>query len=220
MADPAVYDLDTLKKPQREALVAFWEAWQDELGQVRIVDPACGSGAFLIEAFDQLHTVYEISNDRLKELRGSRSLFDPDRQILQHNLYGVDLNDEAIEICRLSLWIKTAARRKVLTSLDHTIRVGNSVVSDPSVNPRALDWQVAFPEVFDAGGFDVVVGNPPYVRQEWISPIKPYLEANYRTFHGMADLYVYFYELACRVLKPGGRLSFVVTNKWMKAGYG
>ncbi|MDZ4683791.1 MAG: N-6 DNA methylase [Planctomycetaceae bacterium] len=220
LADPAVYELDALKKPQRDALVRFWEAWQDELKTIRILDPACGSGAFLIEAFDQLHTVYQVSNDRLEELRGHRTLFDPDREILQHNLYGVDLNEEAIEICRLSLWIKTAARGKVLTSLDHTICVGNSVISDPAIHPRAFDWQVAFPEVFANGGFDVVVGNPPYVRQEWLADIKPYLQANYRAFHGMADLYVYFYELGCRVLKPGGRLSFVVTNKWMKAGYG
>ena len=66
----------------------------------------------------------------------------------------------------------------------------------------------------------MVVGNPPYVRQEWLSPIKPYLQSAYRAYHGMADLYVYFYELGLRVLKPGGLLSFVVTNKWMKAGYG
>lgn len=220
LADPAVYQLEALKEPQRKALVGFWESWQDELKTVRVVDPACGSGAFLIEAFDQLHNVYQQSNDRLEELRGSRSLFDPDRQILQHNLYGVDLNSEAVEICRLSLWIKTAARGKVLTSLDHTIRVGNSVVSDPAIHPRALDWHAAFPEVVASGGFDVVVGNPPYVRQEWLGPIKPYLQATYRTFHGMADLYVYFYEVGTKVLKPGGRLSFIVTNKWMKAGYG
>ena len=95
-----------------------------------------------------------------------------DRQILQHNLYGVDLNDEAVDICRLSLWIKTAQPGKVLTSLDHNIRVGNSVVADPAVHPRAFDWRAAFPEVFAAGGFDVVVGNPPYVRQEWISAVQ------------------------------------------------
>ena len=167
LADPAVYELESLKKPQREALVDFWEAWQDELKTVRVVDPACGSGAFLIEAFDQLHKVYQISNDRLEELRGSRSLFDPDKQILQHNLYGVDLNEEAIEICRLSLWIKTAARGKVLTSLDHTIRVGNSVVGDKSVHPRAFDWQAEFPEVIADGGFDVVVGNGTAHASEW-----------------------------------------------------
>lgn len=201
-------------------MVRFWEAWQDELATIRLLDPACGSGAFLIQSFDQLHAAYEASNDRLFELRGHRTLFDLDRQILQNNLYGVDLNEEAIEICKLSLWIKTAQRGKILTSLDHTIRVGNSIVSDPTIDPVAFDWESAFPEVFAAGGFDVVVANPPYVRQELLSPIKPYLEANYKTYHGMADLYVYFYELGLRLLKPGGLLCFVVTNKWMKASYG
>ncbi|MCX6877413.1 MAG: N-6 DNA methylase [Verrucomicrobia bacterium] len=220
LADPNAYDPDTLTEPQRKALIRFWEAWQEVLKCLRILDPACGSGAFLIETFDQLHAVYEISNARLEELRGERTLFDPDRQILQHNLYGVDLNAEAIQICQLSLWIKTAAHGKALTSLDHCIREGNSVVSDPAVHPKAFDWQAAFPEVFAQGGFDVVVGNPPYVRQELLTPYKPWLAANYQCYHGMADLYVYFYELGLRVLKPGGLLSYIVTNKWMKAGYG
>ncbi|MGH7058322.1 MAG: DNA methyltransferase, partial [Acetobacteraceae bacterium] len=108
LADPNVYQLDELKPAARAALVKFWEAWQDELGSVRLLDPACGSGAFLIEAFDQLHAAYQASNDRLQELRGHRTLFDLDKRILENNLYGVDLNEEAIEICRLSLWIKTA----------------------------------------------------------------------------------------------------------------
>ena len=135
-------------------------------------------------------------------------------------LRGVDLNEEAIEICRLSLWIKTAERGKALTSLDHTIRVGNSIVADRSVHPKAFDWQAEFPEVFGAGGFDVVVANPPYVRQELLGPVKPYLQSAYEVYHGMADLYVYFYELGVRLLKPGGLLSFIVTNKWMKSSYG
>lgn len=220
LADPNAYDPETLNEPQRKTLIKFWEAWQEVLKNLRILDPACGSGAFLIETFDQLHAVYEISNARLEELRGERTLFDPDRQILQHNLYGVDLNAEAIQICQLSLWIKTAAYGKVLTSLDHCIREGNSIVSDPAVHPKAFDWQAAFPEVFAQGGFDVVVGNPPYVRQELLTPYKPWMEANYESFHGMADLYVYFYELGVRLLKPGGLMSYIVTNKWMKAGYG
>jgi type I restriction-modification system DNA methylase subunit len=234
LADPRVYELDKLTKPARAALIKFWEAWQDELTTIRLLDPACGSGAFLVEAFDQLHAAYERSNDRLAELRGHRTLFDLDKRILENNLYGVDLNEEAVEICRLSLWIKTAARGKPLTSLDHPIRVGNSIVADAAVHPKALDWQAAFPEVFGnsppskggvgggipEAGFDVVVGNPPYVRQEMLSDYKPYLQANYEAYHGMADLYVYFYELGLRVLKPGGLLSFIVTNKWMKSGYG
>jgi len=220
LENPNVYQLDELSKPQRDALVRFWECWQDELADVKLIDPACGSGAFLIEAFDQLHAAYEASNDRLQELRGQRTLFDLDRQILQNNLYGVDLNGEAVEICRLSLWIKTAQRGKVLTSLDHNILVGNSVVDDMAVDLKAFDWQKAFPEVFDRGGFDVVVANPPYVRQELLGAIKPHLQSHFQSYHGMADLYVYFYELGVKLLRPGGRLSFIVTNKWMKAGYG
>ncbi|MCX6855626.1 MAG: N-6 DNA methylase [Verrucomicrobia bacterium] len=220
LADPNAYDLAALNEPQRKALIHFWEQWQEVMKTLRILDPACGSGAFLIEAFDQLHAHYEVSNARLEELRGHRTLFDLDRQILQHNLYGVDLNAEAIQICQLSLWIKTAAHGKQLTSLDHSIREGNSVVSDTAVHPKAFDWQSAFPEVFAQGGFDVVVGNPPYVRQELLTPFKPWLEAHYASYHGMADLYVYFYELGQRVLKPGGLMSYIVTNKWMKAGYG
>ncbi|KAJ3059625.1 hypothetical protein HK102_009900, partial [Quaeritorhiza haematococci] len=218
--DPNVYDLAALNEPQRKALEDFWDLWQGELANVRILDPSCGSGAFLIEAFEQLYQAYQRSNDRLEELRGERTLFDLDRQILQNNLYGVDLNEEAVQIGRLSLWIKTARRGKVLTSLDHSLRVGNSVVDDPAVHPRAFNWAEAFPEVFEKGGFDVVVGNPPYIRQEWITPFKPYLQKAYASYHGVADLYVYFYELGLRVLKPGGRLSFIVTNKWLKAAYG
>ncbi|MGO9917529.1 MAG: Eco57I restriction-modification methylase domain-containing protein, partial [Isosphaeraceae bacterium] len=220
LANPRVYDLKSLNSPQRVALIRFWDFWQGELATIKLLDPACGSGAFLIEAFEQLYNAYQQSNDRLEELRGTRTLFDLDRHILQHNLYGVDLNEEAIEIGRLSLWIKTAQRGKALTSLDHSIRVGNSIIADQAVHPRAFDWRATFPEVFEQGGFDVVVGNPPYVRQEWISPYKPYLQTAFKSFHGTADLYVYFYELGMRVLRPGGRLSFVVTNKWLKAAYG
>ena len=156
--------------------------------------------------------------------RGYAELFDLDRKILQENLYGVDLNDEAVHIAKLSLWIKTAVPGKILTSLDHTLRVGNSIVSDKQMDSRAFDWQGEFPEVFHpepgVGGFDVVIGNPPYIRQEFLSPIKPYLHSRFATYDGVADIYVYFYELGLNLLKPGGRLSYVVTNKWMKAGYG
>ena len=96
---------------------------------LRVVDPACGSGAFLIEAFEQLFTAYALAQGRLTELRGP-TLFDIDRHILQGNLYGVDLNPEAVDICRLSLWIKTAQPGKVLADLDHNVRVGNSVIAD------------------------------------------------------------------------------------------
>ncbi len=84
-----------------------------------------------------------------------------------------------------------------------------------------FDWHARFPEVFAQGGFDAVVGNPPYVRQEWLGqPLKEHLATRFAAYHGMADLYVYFYERALQVLRPGGRLAYIVTNKWMKSGYG
>jgi hypothetical protein len=88
-------------------------------------------------------------------------------------------------------------------------------------------WEIGFPNVWSnllsaepTGGFDAVIGNPPYVRQELLGDeVKRALQANYAAFAGMADLYVYFYEQGLRLLRPGGRLSYVVTNKWLKAGY-
>jgi len=132
----------------------------------------------------------------------------------------VDLNEEAIQICQLSLWIKTAARGKQLTSLDHTIREGNSVISDPAVHPKAFDWQAAFPEVFAQGGFDVVVGNPPYIRQELLAPFKPYWEQRFKAYHGVADIFVYFFEQGVEVLRPGGRLAFITSGSWVRANFG
>jgi hypothetical protein len=92
---------------------------------------------------------------------------------------------------------------------------------------RFLHWQVAFPGMWTQwesvelhGGFDAVIGNPPYVRQELIKEIKPALKRAYPdTYSGAADLYVYFYEQGLKLLRPGGRMSYVVTNKWMRAGY-
>jgi hypothetical protein len=220
LADPNAYDLDGLNRPQRAALVRFWEAWQDELARFRILDPACGSGAFLIEAFDQLHAAYQSSNDRLEELRGHRSLFDLDSHILLNNLFGVDLNEEAIEICKLSLWIKTAQRGKVLTDLDHSIRVGNSVVNDVAVDAKAFDWRAAFPEIFAAGGFDVIVANPPYIRQEWLAPFKPHWEQRFKSYHGVADIFIYFYELAVELLRDGGRVGFITSGSWVRGNFG
>ena len=91
---------------------------------------------------------------------------------------------------------------------------------------RFLHWPVAFPNTWTNlsaaapdGGFDAVIGNPPYVRQERLSATKPALAASYATYAGTADLYVYFFEQGLRLVRPGGRVGYVVTNKWLKAGY-
>src|SRR5262249_51784614 len=147
--------------------------------------PACGSGAFLIEAFQQMHDIYQQSNGRLAELRGP-GLFDVDKTILTNNLFCVDLNQEALEICRVSWWVKTARHGKELTTLDQNSRVGNSVIADPAAHPLALDWRAAFPQVFGAGGFDVVVCNPPYIRAEWISEFKAHFQQHFKAFDSSA----------------------------------
>lgn len=217
-------------RQRQRAEIQFWERYRDEvLTQTRVIDPACGSGAFLIAAFDFLNRKYEEVNERLAALKtedelgefvGQRSLFDLTKTILNQNLYGVDLSPESVEITKLSLWLKTAERGKTLTYLDDNIRVGNSIIADPEVDPYAFDWAAAFHDVFTSGGFDVVIGNPPYVRQELLTPFKPYLQEHYATYDGVADLYVYFYEKGLDILRPNGILSYIVTNKWLRAGYG
>jgi methylase of polypeptide subunit release factors len=89
----------------------------------------------------------------------------------------MDLNSEAVEIARLSAWIKTAERGETLTTLDANIVQGNSVAAPPS--PLEA-WRARFPAAMNAGGFDVVIGNPPYVRQEWIKADKPFLQEHYK----------------------------------------
>ncbi|MEG4034329.1 Eco57I restriction-modification methylase domain-containing protein [Microcoleus sp. S36b_A4] len=211
-------------QPAKKTAIKFWKAYRDEvLQKTRVIDPACGSGAFLIAAFDYLMQQYERVDRELNALgcqpKDGNSL-EFDRSILSNNLYGVDLLPESAEITKLSLWLKTAEPGKTLTYLDDNIKAGNSIVADSNVADTAFDWQAEFSQIFADGGFDVVIGNPPYVRQELLSPIKPYLQANYESYNGVADLYTYFYELGLKILKPGGVLSYIVTNKWLRSGYG
>jgi type I restriction-modification system DNA methylase subunit len=143
------------------------------------------------------------------------------RGILLRNLYGVDLNPESVEITKLSLWLKTARSSEPLQNLDKNIKCGNSIVDDPEFAwARAFDWNTEFPFIPKDGGFDVIVGNPPYVRQELIKEIKPYLETKYKVYSGVSDLYVYFFEKALSLLKENGFFAFIVSNKFLRADYG
>lgn len=222
-------------KKRRDAEIQFLETYRDEvLLKTRVIDPACGAGAFLIAAFDFLMQQYERVKQSLAALSltgqkgskrttdfvGQRSVFDLDKTILNTNLYGVDLSSESVEMTKLSLWLKTAEQGKTPTYLDNNIKVGNSIIADPTLDRRAFAWEAEFPDVFADGGFDVVIGNPPYVRQELLSSIKPYLQKHYASYDGVADLYTYFYERGLTLLKPEGILSYIVSNKWLRAGYG
>ncbi len=218
-------DDDPIKWKSAKAEREAWSSYRERLTSLRVVDPACGSGVFLIMAFDFLKAELERVNDRIAELSGTGmagDLLDPDSEILTNNLFGVDVNSESVEIAKLSLWIKTARRGKVLDSLDGNLRVGDSLIEDSNYAYRehGFTWESAFPDVFAEGGFDVVLGNPPYVRQELLTDLKPYLQSRFAVYHGVADLYAYFFERGLRLLKPGGRLGYVSSSTFFKTASG
>jgi Eco57I restriction-modification methylase/TaqI-like C-terminal specificity domain len=223
----------------------FWEEYELVLKKIKVLDPTCGSGAFLTQVFDFLWERWRVMKDELDRLttpydeqlrklaqqNGELSMdlktstyseWNIKKNIIQHNLFGVDLNPESVEITKLSLWLKTANKTEKLANMDGNIRHGNSLIADPDLSEAAFDWQVAFPEVFVAGGFDVVVGNPPYVRQELLGKDnKEYYTKRFPNVgNGTADLYVYFYELGLSILQSGGYLSYITPNKWFKTKYG
>ena len=202
--------------------IDFWKRYKEAIKNIKILDPACGSGAFLITAFEFLLKQTNMIDEKLLDLTGEQDLFsDTTRYILENNIFGVDLNRESVEITKLSLWLKSANKNKTLTTLENNIKCGNSLIKDKEfVKDLAFDWEKEFPEIFKNGGFDIIIGNPPYVRQESIKEIKPYLEQNYRVYTGVADLYCYFYELGYNLLKDNGYLGFITSNKWFRAKYG
>ena len=198
---------------------AVWRAYAEALRALRIVDPACGSGAFLVAAFDLLAGEYRRTVEHLVTL-GEPVGFDPFDEIVTKNLYGVDLNAESVEITRLALWLKTARSRHRLQNLEETIKVGDSLIDDKAFTDHPFDWRAAFPDVFAGGGFDVAIGNPPYVRMELIKPIKPYLEKHYVVAADRTDLYAYFFERGVGVLKDGGRLGYISSSTFFRTGSG
>ncbi|MDM8543954.1 Eco57I restriction-modification methylase domain-containing protein [Desulfococcaceae bacterium HSG9] len=207
-----------------KAHLEFWQEYKKKLSAVKVLDPACGSGAFLNQAFDYLYKEGQHVNEQIADLqKGQIEVFRLDEHILKNNLYGVDLNPESVEITKLSLWLKTADRDSELTALDDNIKCGNSLIDDPDVaGERAFKWSDEFSEIMGDGGFDVVIGNPPYVRQELLSKdLKNLMGSNFSNVaNGIADLYVYFYELALNQLAQRGYLSFITPNKWFKTKYG
>ena len=151
------------------ALAQLWRERLAALRALRILDPACGSGAFLIAAYDLLENAYYDVIDHLAWHESAEP--EPFRAqvadwILTENLHGVDLSAEAVEITQLALWIRSARPGKTLADLSKNIRCGNSLVTDPAVHPQAVNWPEIFAEVFSRpeAGFDAVIGNPPWER--------------------------------------------------------
>lgn len=231
------------KLPTIEAI----DDYEAELRDIRIVDPACGSGAFLITTLAYLLDEWNSLRDLRRQL--GQKMVEEDwtdaavREILRRNLYGVDINPASVEITKLALWLHTARSDKPLSSLDDHIRDGNSLIGpefynglapyneDEKERINAFDWQAAFPGVFERGGFDAVVGNPPYVKLQNFREVHKDMAAHlmrkpanggayHSTQTGSFDLYLPFIEKGIELLNHDGRLGYIAPSVWQMNEYG
>jgi predicted type IV restriction endonuclease len=234
-----------------------------DIAKFKILDPACGSGSFLLGAYQLLmdyhlefYTKEKNINKALKENKiyqlkenEYRLTIEEKHNILLINIFGVDIDTQAVEVTRLSLLLKLLEGEsmestgllfkyteiKLLPDLSDNIKCGNSLIGpdfyetgqmslfqDEETVRRinVFDWEKEFPEIFKQSGFDVVIGNPPYIRQEMLGEFKEYFQAHYKVYNGIADIYVYFIEKGLKLLKQNGHFGIIVANKWMRASYG
>jgi type I restriction-modification system DNA methylase subunit len=227
-----------------------------QIERIKILDPACGSGSFLLGAYQYLID-YHLNYYR-NHSKDAQSLhfdvylkFNPEdfalplhekAKLLRNNLFGVDIDAQAVEVTMMSLYLKALEgergmlprKQHLLPALGNNIKCGNSLIgydivdgqwfnddAKDKINP--FDWTsktAGFGELVENGGFDAVIGNPPYVRQELLGDFKDYFQQHYEVYHGTADLYAYFIEKGVSLLKKDGLFSYIVANKWMRASYG
>lgn len=189
--------------------IAVKEKSLKEIDKVKVLDPACGSGSFLIKAFDVLDAY-------IKDKRNDDRSIDPLRRfdILTKNIYGVDLDVQAVEIARLNLLLKALTPGLRLPNLADNVKEGNSLISEGRKELKPFNWKKEYKEVFSQGGFDVIIGNPPYIKED----------ANRMAFDGLRDspyyqgkmdLWTSFACIAIDLLKEGGYLSFIAPSSWI-----
>lgn len=239
----------------------------EEISKVKICDPACGSGSFLVAVYQYLlnyHLEYYTTEKNLKKALKEGKIYqisDKDynlaieekQRILLNNIYGIDIDLQAVEVTKLSLYLKLLENEgkeskgflfkhsdlKLLPDLDRNIKCGNSLIGnnfykdkdlslfdkDTMRKINAFDWEKEFEEIFKEGGFDIVIGNPPYIQLQKDYDGKQkyadlYEDKDFEVFDRMGDIYCLFYEKGIKILKQGGILGYITSNKWMRAGYG
>ncbi len=235
-----------------------------QLEKLKILDPACGSGSFLIGAYRYLldyHRDWYVSNIPLKHTKqiyqgrgGQWNLTTQEKKrILLNNIYGVDIDSQAVEVTKLSLLLKVLEgeseetinkqlkiwRERALPDLGHNIKCGNSLIGpeyyerqqanlfndEETHRVNAFNWIAEFPEIMKAGGFDVVMGNPPYVfGRDWQAlnigdDVKAYLGDKYKSSPYQLDLFSIFMEKACQLCRRSGYVGQIVPNVWLTNTY-
>jgi adenine-specific DNA-methyltransferase len=212
-----------------------------EIQKIKIVDPACGSGSFLIGAYQYLldyHQKYYLNNPKKNNpLTPAGQLTTAEKKrILLNNIYGVDIDAQAVEVTKLSLLLQaldgeteasineqlSLYRERVLPTLDNNIKCGNSLVSNEGTlfnlnATKPFDWKINFPEVFTRGGFDCVIGNPPYVKEDVAKEIFHSVKQSHlvKYYQGKMDIWYFFVCWGIDVLKEKGLLGFIASNNWV-----
>lgn len=204
-------------------LVEILDSYRDWLLQLTICDPACGSGAFLNQALDFLIKEHNYIDELKAKILGGGLVFsDIENTILENNIYGVDLNEESVEIAKLSLWLRTAQPRRKLNNLNSNIKCGNSLIDSRTIaGDKAFNWQEQFPTVFAKGGFDVIIGNPPYLnltKGNTSEKVIDFYIENYFSIKkaNSKNLFTLFNELGTFIIKDKGIMSFIIPEGFLK----